>query len=98
MELEMTWRRAMRVWWAYTWRVFVLGLLAAMVFGISAGVIAAYMLGKTGSPGEVPRLAIGAIGSVLGAWLSIVSMKCVLGCNFGEFRVALISNTPWLPR
>ncbi|GHD66022.1 hypothetical protein [Jeongeupia chitinilytica] len=98
MELEMTWRRAIRVWWAYAWRVLVLTLLAGAVFGITAGVIVAILAGNAGASADIPRLALAAFGTLLGAVLSLVSMKCVLGCNFGEFRVALISNTPWLPR
>ncbi|AOY00240.1 hypothetical protein [Jeongeupia sp. USM3] len=98
MELEMTWHRVIRVWWAYFWRALVLTMTASALFGIVAGIVIATVLSKAGASTEIPQLVLASIASVVGLALSLLTMKFVLGCNFGEFRIALVSNSPRPPR
>lgn len=92
MELEITWKRAVKVWWAYLWRS-VLAALCAMLIGGLIGGIAGFIMGLMGASGESIQLLIAPIGIVIGIGISIVPIKLILGKDFGEFRLVLIKNS-----
>ena len=98
MELEVTWNRAIRVWWSYLWRNLI-AIIAAMIAGGIMGGILGLILGLLGvSPGTIKLIAM-PIGGVMGLAISIVPLKMILGKDFGEFRVVLLSKEtpPILP-
>jgi hypothetical protein len=93
MELEITWGRAIRVWWAFTCRALVAALamkLVAVMVDFGMGLI----LGPMGcSPHVIGLLSVViCLGMTLA--LSIACMKMILGQSFGEFRLVLLREAP----
>ncbi len=93
MELEATWPRVIRIWWALAWRLALTGLFSA---GIGAGL---FLLGHPAGAATVP-LATFACAIAALAWLcgSVMSLKLVLGTSLGGFRLALLPTNVVLPR
>jgi ABC-type sugar transport system permease subunit len=93
MELEVTWARAMRVWWAFFWRNLV-----ALVVAVAAGAALGFVLGAAMSAaGATPRtiqLVIAPVSALIGFAISIVPMRLILGKDFGEFRLILAARDP----
>lgn len=92
MELEITWGRVIRVWWAYLWRNLVAILVATILGAIVGGVMGAilYMSGVTSA--ETLQLVITPISIVIGLVISVFPIKMILGKDFGEFRLVLVEN------
>jgi hypothetical protein len=91
MELEMTWSRAVRVWWALFWRVAVFSYLVDLFAGFFLSAIAA----RVHWPLVVAAVVTGvmAVSIILG--VSLIVTKVVLAKDFGGFRLAaLASNRP----
>lgn len=91
MELEISWGRVVRIWWAYLWRN-LLAVIAAMVLGAIAGGIIGFILGMSGVSVQTIRIICMPIGAILGLAISVVPMKMILGKDFGEFRLVLIQK------
>jgi len=92
MELEVTWGRAMRVWWAYLWRKLI-AIIGGTILGAILSAILGFVLGAAGMAPDAVRRAGLVVGVIMGGLLvSIVPIRLILGKNFGEFRLVLLSN------
>jgi hypothetical protein len=94
MELEVTWNRAVFVWWAYLWRNMV-ALVGAMLVAVIVGAAGGAVLGILGVPPRTIQEIMLPIGIAIGLLASIVPVKMVLGKDFGEFRVVLVRGRDW---
>jgi hypothetical protein len=92
MELEVTWKRVVRVWWAYLWRK-LLAMVVAMIVGGLVGGIIGFALGLAGMPTDDIKMFATPIGMIIGLAISIVPVKMILGKSFGDFRLVLVANT-----
>ena len=92
MELEITWNRALKVWWSYLWRNLIAIICSMLIGGIIGGVIG-FIMGGLGASEETIRLAVTPVGFVIGLAISIIPIKLILGKNFGEFRLVLLQST-----
>ena len=93
MELPATWDRTAQIWWAFFWRN-VLILIPATLVGALLGGIVGVVLGIAGANPDTVRIATFPIGFLVGASSSIIPLKMILGKDFGEFRLVLVSKTP----
>ena len=93
MELEVTWKRATKVWWSYFWRS-ILAIIGAMIIGGFVGGIYGYILGMLGASADTVQLFVAPIGFIIGIGISIVPIKMILGKDFGDFRLVLIEKIP----
>jgi hypothetical protein len=91
MELEITWGRVVRIWWAYAWRNLIAIVVAMLAGGIMGGIMG-FILGAAGVPIETIKIIVMPIGFILGLVISVFPMKMILGKNFGEFRLVLVQN------
>ncbi|MBM3163594.1 MAG: hypothetical protein FJZ79_09890 [Chlorobi bacterium] len=91
MELEITWKRAVRVWWSYLWRNLT-AIVVAMIIGMIFGFIIGFIMGAMGFPILTIQLVTAPLGFVIGLGISIVPMKMILGKDFGEFRLVLLAK------
>ena len=91
MELEVTWGRVIRVWWSLFWRN-VIAIVAAIVIGGIVGAILGFILGMAGVPVATIKMIGMPIGALIGLAISIVPLKLILGLDFGEFRLVLVSK------
>lgn len=77
-DVDVTWLRALEIWWAWLWRAFLWSILAGFVVGFVAGFVGAV---------EAAPFLGGAVGLPIGIWV----LKGVLGKTFSDFRIALLS-------
>jgi hypothetical protein len=99
MELKPTVNRAMRVWWSILWRALLLGTpfvcfaYIALLF-VSAAILP--MLSADGTvsvrTSELVRIISGIIASLCAIGFSILNFYWLIGRNYGEFRLVLLSN------
>jgi len=92
MELETTFGRTTKVWWAYFWRSIVAGIGSTLV-GVIVGGILGFLLGLTGIPQALIQYTVFFTQVVIGIAASILVMKIILEKSFGNFRLALIDNS-----
>lgn len=91
MELEVTWGRAARVWWAYFWRN-LLAIVGAVVVGAILGGILGMVLGAMGLSPSTIKIVVAPISIILGFGISIIPVKMILGKDFGAFRLVLVEK------
>lgn len=91
MELEVTWKRAAKVWWSYLWRN-IIAIIAVMILGGIAGFITGFVLGALGASTQTIKYITAPIGMIIGLLISIVPMKMILGKDFGKFRLVLLQS------
>lgn len=86
-KLDITWKRAIKVWWALLWRGILFTLLITFPIGIVIGVIAASM-------GEVEHVRIYGrlVGMILGIPIGIWVVKIVLNKQFSDFQIVLLPS------
>jgi len=93
MELEVTWSRAVQVWWSYLWRNLI-AIVISMIIGGVIGFIIGFIMGAMGFSVKVIQFVTMPIGFVIGLAISVVPMKMILGKDFGEFRLVLLAKQP----
>jgi len=93
MELDVTWKRAIRVWWAYLWRSLIVVIVGSVLAGIVGGIIG-FIMSMMGADGDSISMLVMPIGMLIGILISIVPIKLILGKDFGEFRLVLIQSAP----
>jgi hypothetical protein len=91
MELEVTWKRAVKVWWSYLWRN-IIAIIVAMIIGFIVGVIIGFVLGFLGASTQIIKVIVTPISMIFGLLISIVPIKMILGKDFGEFRLVLLQT------
>ena len=91
MELEISWKRTIKIWWAYVWRNLI-AIVISFFLGWILGFILGSILGFLGVPIRTIQLIISPIGGILGLLISIIPMKMILGKDFGEFRLVLLKK------
>lgn len=96
MELEVTWGRATLVWWSYFWRSLIGMFVAAIIGGVIGGILG-FVLAVAGASAAIIKIVAMPIGAVIGLGISIVPIKMILGKDFGEFRLVLVSTQEKIP-
>lgn len=89
MEVEITWGRTVRIWWAYAWRSFM-ALLGAMLAGFLVSALASFVAGIIGAPFDAFQNVAVVLSAILGLAISVVPMRLILGKRYGEFRLTLV--------
>jgi hypothetical protein len=92
VELEVTWGRAARVWWAFVWRNLI-ALVVALVIGAAVGFVIGFAMGAAGASQRTIQFVTAPIGAFMGLGISIVPVRMILGKNFGDFRLALVARS-----
>jgi hypothetical protein len=89
-ELELTWGRLFRIWWAAAWRSWV---FASLFGGAAAGILAISLL-IVGHPewGRFPWM----ISIVELAWIPafLMALRLALRAKYRNFRIVLVSLEP----
>jgi uncharacterized protein YacL len=102
MELEITWKRAIRVYWAWLWR-WVVTFVVAFAIMTASGFVIGFIVGFTMSKFGYQTETIQSISTILGVIIGLVAaliapifpLKKILGKDFGEFRLVLLAkDTP----
>lgn len=89
MELEITWKRVIKIWWAFFWRnilIVILSTIAGFIIGFSLSFAGRLF----GSPEGTVSLFRQVLSIAVGLALSLLPVKWILGKDFGEFRLVLL--------
>ena len=92
MELEVTWKRAVKVWWSYFWRN-IIAIIVAMLIGVVVGFIIGFILGAMGVSTQTIQFITAPIGMIIGLLISIMPIKMILAKDYGEFRLVLLQTS-----
>ncbi len=92
MELEVTWKRAMKVWWSYLWRNIITMIVLIILAGV-VGFIIGFVLRAFGASTQTIQYISASIGMIMGLIISIVPIRMILGKDFGEFRLVLLQSS-----
>jgi len=84
--LEVSWGRAIKVWWSITWRTLLFGMLIGFVVGVVAGIAGA----AAGVPDNQVQGISSMFGVIIGVFISIWAVRKALTRSFSEFRVVLL--------
>src|ERR1700683_4869508 len=85
--LETTLRRTARVWWTYSWRSFLYGLIATFVTAVPSAVLVGLFAWNRGLQSLVAVLVSTVLGGAVGLF---VIYSNILDEDFGDFRVCLL--------
>lgn len=91
MELKVTWAGAARICWAVPWRNRVGAIVMMLVGGLIGGVLG-YIMGSFGAKTATIQMVAISNGVILGIGISILAVKLILGKDFGEHHLLLVSK------
>jgi len=91
-ELEVTWNRALVVWWSYLWRVALIAYVGSFAGGFILGIPIGYFGAKAGLPLGFLQSVSGALGQCLALALTAYVMFRTLKVKFkrSAFRIVLV--------
>ena len=85
-EVELTWKRMIKVWWLITWRSGV----GAVLLGAVAGFIIGFIGAMAGISGAVSQMMATFAGAALGSVWAVFVVRSAFKKRFGDFRIALV--------
>src|SRR4051812_19934326 len=84
--LEVTWGRAIKVWWSIAWRALFVSLVLGFGVGLVFGLFAA-----AGGISSVAAAALGQLaGGLLGIAVSVWAVRKALMRSFSDFTIVLL--------
>lgn len=91
MELEVTWKMSLKIWWAYFWRT-ILGTLALVVVlficNYFVNIVAVFLK----LPPVFITIILGIITFTFSIAVSLIVVKQILNKNYGSFRLSVVPN------
>jgi ABC-type uncharacterized transport system permease subunit len=99
MEFEITWKRSVRIWWAWLWRSFITLVVAFVIvvaLGFGIGFVIGFIMSKLGFQTETIVFISSILGYIFGCVAILIGLllplKMILGKDFGEFRLVLLAK------
>lgn len=91
-ELEITWQRATRIWWAWLWRAAALSVVCGGLIGFVIGLLGAMLGFRNLAP---LNLVVGlVVGVVVGVTMLVTALKKI----YPGFRGAFIAQSDSPPQ
>ena len=92
-EIDPTFTMVLQVWWSYAWRNLLM-ILVSIVLGAIIGFICGILGAAIGLAPSTIRIVVMPIGFLMGLALSVLPMYWIIGKDYGDFRLILVSNYP----
>jgi ABC-type uncharacterized transport system permease subunit len=86
--VEVTWLRAVKVWWSLLWRTVLFVFLASAVIGFILGMIMGLFKAE---PQAIITTSI-IIGYIVSILIGIAVTRIVLKKEYSDFKLALIAK------
>ncbi len=86
--VQVTWGRAVKVWWSLLWR----GMLFGFLTGGAAGFILGFFMGLARVDPAIIKNVCTVAGYIISIPVGIVVTKLVLKNRYSDFRIALIAE------
>jgi hypothetical protein len=91
--IRPTWTLTLRVWWTLVWRGLVFGFIAGLFAGLVGGIIGGILGPSLGfEPGVLGGKLGGYFGFVAGLGVSVWILKGVLGSEYKNFKIVVVSK------
>lgn len=87
-ELELTWTRAIKIWWSLVWRLMVYSMVLGLLISLPIGLLAAAL----GLDEAQTRMLSQGMASLLSLLLGIWVLRVVLSKHYSDFRVMLVPS------
>lgn len=87
--VEVTWKRALKVWWSLMWR----GLLFGFLGGAIVGFILGFIMGIARVDPNTIKAVCQIAGYIVSLLIGIAVTKIVLKKRYSDFRIALIEES-----
>ena len=97
MEMDITIRRLLSIWWLFIWRGIVLGLLIGAVVGAVVGAMTGMIMAMTIHPLDLAQVRQTAqivslvVCVPLGLVWNALVIRMALRKRYKDFRIALVS-------
>ncbi len=85
---EFTWKGALMVFWALTWRFFVILFPVAILIGLIFGAVSFFM----GVEKDVAVARAGILGQIAAIPVYILVIKRLFSKGFGKYRLAVLEK------
>jgi len=85
--LEVTWRRAVAVWWSLAWRLILFSALTAAIAAVAVGLLLV-LIGRRDLADPILKI----LPYVTSVPVSIAVVRRVLRRNFRDFSIRLVSR------
>ena len=86
---EVTWGRALKVWWSLFWRT----LLASMLVGALVGAVIGFLMGLAGLGVDVIIPVTQCAGALVSIPVAVWMMHHVLRLRWSDFRIVLVASS-----
>lgn len=94
LELSPTWKIAVRVWWAITWRGFLLSMFPVFLLTIPVSVVFLMLERSAGVSPTVTGAMSQGVGMLIGFCVQVYVIKMILSKKFSDFRITILTREP----
>jgi hypothetical protein len=94
-QIDVTFLRAAKVWWSYTWRALALWAVVFLALSIALGLsgVLSHLPGAHARPIKGALLAmVAAIQFIVGTCIGIFAMGWALKTRWSDFRVQAVAE------
>lgn len=92
-ELSPTWKMALRVWWAITWRGFLLSMIPVFLLTIPVSIMLMVLERSIGVNPSVTNGMSQGVGMLIGFCVQVYVIKTILNKNFPDFRITVTARS-----
>jgi hypothetical protein len=92
-ELAPTWKMAVRVWWAITWRGFLLSMVPVFLLTIPVSIVFVMLEHTVGVNPKITNGMSQGVGMLIGFCVQVYVIKKILNKDFPDFRVTVTTKT-----
>lgn len=89
--IDIQWKHIVQIWRTYIWMTIVV-CAANLVVGGLIGVVVGVVGSIASISHEIVRYTAMTLGATIGLCSTLLPIKWLLGRDFGDFRLVLISN------
>jgi hypothetical protein len=92
MELAPTWKMAVRVWWAITWRGFLLSMIPVFLLTLPVSIVFMVLERSVGLNPSITNGMSQGVGMLIGFCVQVYVIKTILNKDFPDFRIMVTTR------
>jgi hypothetical protein len=92
-EVSPTWKMAVRVWWAITWRGFLLSMVPVFLLTIPVSIVFLVLEHTAGVHPSITSGMSQGVGMLIGFCVQVYVIKKILNKEFPDFKVTVTTKT-----
>ncbi|HEY9744694.1 MAG TPA: hypothetical protein V6C99_00595 [Oculatellaceae cyanobacterium] len=92
-EISPTWKMAIRLWWAITWRGFLLSMIPVFLLTIPVSIVFMVLERTIGVNPSITNGLSQGMGMLIGFLVQIYVIKTMLNRDFPGFRIVVTTQS-----